>query len=63
MLLFDIGYNEGNFTKAFLRYWNKEQVQVVGVDGHSVYVSRQVPSNVQLLHNVVTDKANVLVPF
>jgi FkbM family methyltransferase len=56
MLIFDIGFNHGNFTKEVLSIYPNSKV--VGVEGHPMYemLFRQNPiSNVEFIAGVVSD--------
>jgi FkbM family methyltransferase len=63
-LMFDIGFNHGNFTRQFLRYYPNSKV--IGVDANLPFLNlfRQHPiPNVEFIHSVVSDKNSEDVDF
>lgn len=57
ILVFDIGYNHGSFTKEILTHF--KGVTVIGVDGHPMYeeaFNRSPLPGVTFIHGLVSDK-------
>lgn len=65
MLIFDIGYNNGNFTSAIREFYPESRI--VGVDGdprYAYFFQRNPPQqNIEFIHAVVSDVSNQQVSF
>jgi len=64
ILVFDIGYNHGNFTKEILTHF--KEAKVIGVDGHPMYeeaFNKSPIRNVTFIHGVVADKCTKELSF
>lgn len=60
-LVFDIGYNMGNFTRQVLAI--EPTAKIIGVEGHPMYHELPRPSNVTLIKAVVSNQDNTEIPF
>lgn len=63
-LIFDLGYNVGNFTQQALNLY--PDAKIIGVEGHPIYLdmfrSSPIP-NVELIHAVVSNEGGKEIPF
>jgi FkbM family methyltransferase len=60
-LVFDIGYNMGNFTRQVLAL--EPSAKIIGVEGHPMYFELPKSSNVTLIKAVVSNKDDTEIPF
>lgn len=63
-LVFDLGYNMGNFSKQILSLY--PSAQIIGVDGHPVYLdifNKNPISNITLIQCLISNECKEGIPF
>jgi len=60
-LVFDLGYNQGNYTHQILNKY--PGAKIIGVEGHPMYFGKTKPINVELIQAVVSNVGGVEIPF